>query len=69
MDLKGTIKTLIRGRGYGFISAEDGREIFFHQTDLIDVEFDSLEEEQQVQFDVEKGTKGPKAVSVKLSTE
>jgi CspA family cold shock protein len=69
MDLNGTIKTLIRGRGYGFISAEDGREIFFHQTDLVDVEFDSLEEEQQVQFDVEKGTKGPKAVNVKLSTE
>ena len=49
--------------------AEDGREIFFHQTDLVDADFDSLEEEQQVEFDVEKGTKGPKAVSVKLSTE
>ena len=69
IGLKGKIKTLIRGRGYGFISAEDGREIFFHRTDLIDIEFDSLEEEQQVQFDVEKGTKGPKAVNVKPFAE
>ena len=67
--MNGKIKTLIRGRGYGFIEAEDGREIFFHRSDLIDVEFDSLGEEQQVQFDVEKGTKGPKAVNVKLSAE
>ena len=67
--MNGKIKTLIRGRGYGFIEAEDGREIFFHRSDLIDVEFDSLGEEQQVQFDVEKGTKGPKAVNVKLAAE
>lgn len=67
--MKGNIKTLIRGRGYGFIQAEDGREIFFHRTGLIDVEFDSLEEEQQVQFDVEKGPKGLRAVNVKPSIE
>ena len=67
--MKGKIKTLIRGRGYGFIEAEDGKEIFFHQTSLIDLEYDSLEEGQQVQFDVEKGEKGLKAVNVKLSAE
>lgn len=67
--MKGKIKTLIRGRGYGFIEAEDGREIFFHRTDLLDGEFDTLEEGQHVQFDVESGTKGPKAANVKLSAE
>ena len=67
--MKGKIKTLIRGRRYGFIEAEDGNEIFFHETGLIYVEFDSLEEGQQVQFDVEKGEKGLRAVNVKLSAE
>lgn len=67
--MKGKIKTLIRGRGYGFIEAEDGRDIFFHETGLTDTEFDSLEEGQEVEFDVEQGPKGPRAVGVKLSTE
>jgi CspA family cold shock protein len=64
--MKGKIKTLIRDRGYGFIEAEDGTEIFFHRTDLFDREFGSLQEGQNVQFDVESGAKGPKAVNVKL---
>jgi len=67
--VKGTIKTLIRGRSYGFIEAEDATEIFFHETGLIDIQFDSLEEGQKVQFDVEKGEKGLKAENIKLSTE
>jgi len=60
---------MLRGRRYGFIEAEDGNEIFFHETGLIDVEFESLEEGQEVQFDVEKGEKGLKAVNLKLSAE
>jgi CspA family cold shock protein len=67
--MKGKIKTLLRGRRYGFIKAEDENEIFFHETGLIDIKFDSLEEGQQVQFDVEKGEKGLKAVNVKLSAD
>ena len=67
--MNGKIKRLIRDRGYGFIEAEDGNEIFFHETGLIDIKFDSLEEGQQVQFDVEKGEKGLRAVNLKLSAE
>ena len=67
--MKGKIKRLIRDRGYGFIEAENGREVFFHRTALIDVEFDSLADGQKVQFDVEKGPKGPKAENIKLSTD
>ena len=67
--MKGKIKRLIRDRRYGFIEAEDESEIFFHETGLIDMKFDSLEEGQQVQFDVEKGEKGLKAVNLKLSAE
>ena len=67
--MNGKIKTMLRGRRYGFIEAEDGNEILFHETGLIDVEFESLEEGQEVQFDVEKGEKGLKAVNLKLSAE
>ena len=41
---KGTIKRIMRERGFGFILAEDGREIFFHRSELQDVDFDKLEE-------------------------
>jgi CspA family cold shock protein len=60
----GKIKKLIRERGFGFISDSDGREIFFHQSSLIDVQFDALTEEQQVSFEVEQSPKGPRAVNV-----
>ena len=62
--MKGEIKKLIRERGFGFISAEDGREIFFHRSALEGVDFDALDEGNSVEFNVEKGPKGPRAVNV-----
>ena len=41
---KGTIKKLIRDRGFGFISDTDGRELFFHQAGVLDNKFESLTE-------------------------
>ena len=64
---KGKIKKLIRERGFGFISAEDGSEIFFHQSGLVDVQLDALKEEQEVEFDVEESPKGPRAVNVRVA--
>ncbi len=64
---KGTVKTLIRDRGFGFISAEDGREIFFHRTGLVSADFDSLQEGDKVEFEVEKGPKGPRATNINVS--
>ena len=64
--MKGTIKKVIRERGFGFISAEDGREVFFHRSALEEADFDALEEGNSVEFDVEKGPKGPRAVNVTL---
>ena len=66
---KGKIKKLIRDRGFGFISATDGREVFFHQSSLVDVEFDALNEEQEVEFEVEKSPKGTRAINVKLTQQ
>jgi len=41
---KGTIRRLMRDRGYGFITSEDGKDIFFHRIALRDLRFDSLKE-------------------------
>ena len=65
--MKGKIKKLIRDRSFGFISAEDGKEIFFHRSSLEGVDFDSLEEGSNVEFDTETGPKGLRAVNVKTA--
>lgn len=65
----GKIKKLVRERGFGFISDTDGRDLFFHQSSLVDVKFDALTEEQKVEFEVEKSDKGPRAINVHISQE
>jgi len=64
---KGKIKKLVRDRGFGFISDTDGREVFFHQSGLVGVEFGALNEDQEVEFEVEKSDKGPRAVNVSIA--
>ena len=61
---QGTIKKLT-DRGFGFIEGEQG-EIFFHQSALVDTDFDSLSEGQQVEYTEGQGPKGPCAENVKL---
>jgi CspA family cold shock protein len=65
---KGTIKKLVRERGFGFISDADGKEVFFHQTGVLDNKFESLTEGQEVAFDVESSQKGPRAINVTPAT-
>jgi CspA family cold shock protein len=62
----GTIKKVVRERGFGFISDTDGREVFFHQSSVVDVQFDALNEQQKVEFDIEDSPKGPRAVNVRV---
>jgi CspA family cold shock protein len=62
----GKIKKLVRDRGFGFISDTDGKEVFFHQTSLVETTFDALNEGQSVEFEVEKSDKGPRAVNVRV---
>ncbi len=64
---KGKIKKLVRERGFGFISDTDGSEVFFHQSALIDLKFDSLNEDQEVEFEIEKSPKGPRAINVSIA--
>jgi CspA family cold shock protein len=62
----GTIKRVIRDRGFGFIRSQDGEEVFFHRTSVErKLDFDSLREGQRVEFDLQRGDKGPRAVSVR----
>lgn len=67
MSHTGKIKKLVNERGFGFISDTDGREVFFHQTSLVDVRFSDLASDQVVEFDVENSDKGPRAVNVKVA--
>ncbi len=62
---EGKVKRLMRDRGYGFISATDGREIFFHRSELSNVEFDDLKEGDSLEFEITQGAKGPQAVQIK----
>ena len=63
--MQGTIKKVVRDRGFGFIHADDGREIFFHCSSLQQINCDALKEGEKVEFDVERAEKGPRAVSVR----
>ena len=62
----GKIKKLVRDRGFGFITDTDGREVFFHQTSLVESSFNALNEDQDVEFEVEKSEKGPRAINVHI---
>jgi CspA family cold shock protein len=65
--MQGTIKRLIRDRGFGFIRSTDSQEIFFHRSGLQDLDFESLKEGLNVEFDIERGEKGPRAVNVRAA--
>jgi len=67
IGLKGEIKKLMGERGYGFISAEDGGEVFFHSSALEGTGFGALKEGDSVEFDVEKGPKGPRAINMRVT--
>ncbi|HOL93981.1 MAG TPA: cold-shock protein [bacterium] len=60
----GRVKWFNEQKGYGFIEQENGKDVFVHHTGIKGEGFKNLHEGQSVQFDVEQGEKGPKAVNV-----
>jgi len=60
----GTVKWFNDSKGFGFITSEDGSEVFVHHTSIQGNGFKSLAEGDSVSFDTEKGPKGPKATNV-----
>ena len=61
---KGTVKWFNNQKGYGFISDEQGNDVFVHYSDLNMDGFKSLEEGATVEFEVVEGAKGPQATNV-----
>ena len=60
----GTVKWFNNQKGYGFISDEQGNDVFVHYSGLLMSGFKSLEEGAAVQYEVINGEKGPQAVNV-----
>ena len=63
---KGTVKWFNNQKGYGFITAEDGKDVFLHFSGLNREGFKTLEEGAAVEFDITDGAKGPQAVNVEV---
>lgn len=60
----GTVKWFNDAKGFGFITSQDGSDVFVHHTSIQGNGFKSLAEGDSVSFDTEKGPKGPKATNV-----
>ena len=62
--MKGTVKWFNNQKGFGFISAEQGHDVFVHFSGIATEGYKTLEEGAAVEFDITEGAKGPQAVNV-----
>ncbi len=60
----GTVKWFDSAKGFGFISGEDGKDVFVHFTAISSNGFKTLEEGQKVSYEVVEGNRGPQAANV-----
>ena len=61
----GTVKKVVADRGFGFITAEDAKEYFFHRSALdSSLDFDRMTGGERVEFEIEQIPKGPRASRV-----
>ena len=63
--IKGTVKWFNDKKGFGFLSREDGDDVFVHFTNVQGEGFKTLREGDTVEFEVQDGAKGPQAVNVR----
>jgi CspA family cold shock protein len=61
---KGKVKWFNNSKGYGFITAESGKDVFVHHSAIQGEGYKSLDEGQEVEFEIEQGPKGPSATKV-----
>lgn len=64
---KGTVKWFNNAKGYGFITRENGEDLFVHFKAIVGEGYKTLKQGEKVQFEVEQGPKGPQAVNVSIT--
>ncbi|HEY8529854.1 MAG: cold-shock protein [Paenibacillaceae bacterium ZCTH02-B3] len=62
--MQGTVKWFNAEKGYGFISVENGNDVFVHYSAILGGGFRTLEEGQRVEFEITEGARGPQAANV-----
>lgn len=62
---RGTVKWFSNEKGYGFISRENGPDVFVHYSAIQEEGFKSLQEGQEVEFEIVEGPRGPQAANVR----
>jgi cold shock protein len=63
---QGTVKWFSGAKGFGFITSDDGTELFFHRSQL-DGDHATIRDNQAVKYEIGEGRRGPEAVEVRLS--
>ena len=62
--MQGRVKWFNPKKGYGFIEVEDGKDVFVHYSEIKEEGFKTLEEGQEVEFEIVEGNRGPQAANV-----
>ncbi len=65
-NMTGRVKWFDEKKGFGFIEAQDGKDVFVHFRAIMGDGFKTLTDGQEVSFEVEQGQKGPQAVNVHI---
>jgi CspA family cold shock protein len=64
--MNGTVKWFNAEKGFGFITGEDGKDVFAHFSQIKSEGYKTLEEGQKVSYEVVKGPKGPQAENINI---